>query len=132
MNAHHFHQAIQMRTAQVVPKRTLGVLLTLAAFPLLMVAQGCSGRDGRDVYIGMGCPQCHGLRAEGLSQGPPLKNLSNRWTREELDSYIQNPGEYMAHSPRLQELSKSFTSNMPAFRMEEKNREKLIEYLLGM
>ena len=44
----------------------------------------------------------------------------------------QNPAEYIARSPRLQELSKRFTSNMPVFTMGEKNREKLAEYLLEM
>jgi mono/diheme cytochrome c family protein len=115
-----------------MPGSLLPILLTVAAFTLLMIAQGCSGRDGRDVYIGMGCPQCHGFRAEGLVQGPPLEKLSDRWTKDDLNSYLQNPAKYMAHNPRLQELSKGFTANMPAFTMGEKNREKLVEYLMGM
>lgn len=108
------------------------MILTVAASSLLLVEQGCADRDGRDVYVGMGCLQCHGFRAEGLWQGPPLKHLSDRWTREELASYLQNPTEHMARSPRLQELSGRFTANMPAFTMGDRNRERLVEYLLGL
>ena len=120
-----------MKTLTMAPAGFLLVLLTVLV-SLLMLIQGCSSRDGRDVYIGMGCPQCHGFQAEGLVQGPALRNLSDHWTKEELDSYVQNPAGYLSRSPRLQEIAKRYTANMPAFTMGQENREKLVEFLLGL
>jgi hypothetical protein len=122
---------LPMKTVKMTPVGTLLALLTVLASSL-MIIEGCSSRDGRDVYIGMGCPQCHGFQAEGLVQGPALKNLSDHWTRDELDSYLQNPTGYMSRSPRLQDIAKRYTSKMPAFTMGNENREKLVEFLLGL
>jgi hypothetical protein len=121
-----------MKTPGMAPAGIPLILLAFTALSLFLLMQGCSSRDGRDVYVGMGCPQCHGFQAEGLVQGPALRNLSDHWTREDLDSYLQNPAAYMSRSPRLQEISKRFTANMPAFTMGKENREKLVEFLLGL
>jgi len=111
-------------------------LLSSAAIILFLAGsagmQGCVDARGRDVYINMGCPQCHGLNGEGLVQGPSLKNLSRHWTKAELISYVENPSEVVAVNPRLQDLAKRYVTRMPSFMINPEAKRQLADYLLSL
>ncbi len=98
----------------------------------LSVLGGCADSGGREIFVGAGCPQCHGLNGEGRPQGPPLRNLSQHWTRSRLAAYVANPQTFSTQDPRLKALEKKYGAPMPSFLISEGGREQLAEYLLGL
>ncbi|MFZ5799103.1 MAG: c-type cytochrome [Desulfobulbaceae bacterium] len=48
---------------------------------------------GAAVIHAAGCLNCHSLRGEGDSDGPPLDTVGRNYSEEELEHYIKNPQE---------------------------------------
>lgn len=101
----------------------------LAAVCLALLA-GCGGTTGQRLYRHGGCARCHGARLTGSHLAPSLKGLEARWTREDLERFLQDPMGYKETDPRLKKLARRYPAPMPPFTMGDENRQKLIDYLM--
>ena len=101
----------------------------IAAVGLTMIL-ACGGTTGQRLYRHGGCARCHGAHLAGSHLAPSLKGLEDRWTREELDRFLQDPLGYKEADPRLKELAKRYPAPMPPFVMRDVERRQLIEYLM--
>jgi cytochrome c551/c552 len=89
-----------------------------AAAILVLAACGAGGPppgSPEALYVDLGCAKCHGPDREGMRSGPPLHNLAQRWTDDDLMSYMRDPEAFVATNPRLYELKEQYPIAMPAF-----------------
>jgi hypothetical protein len=56
--------------------------------------------------------------------------MDSVWTEESLMNYINNPADYRARTPRLQELGSRFSVHMPQTPMSDQSRRELARYIL--
>ncbi|MGE5234830.1 MAG: c-type cytochrome [Acidobacteriota bacterium] len=105
---------------------------TLAcAQPQARVSSTGTASPGKQVYLADNCTGCHGSGRQGGTTGPPLWNLSGRWTEEALLRYLRDPYAYRQHDARLQQLYERFHVTMPAaLTTSEMRLRELARYLL--
>ena len=85
---------------------------------LVLAACGAAGPPAGSpeaLYVDLGCAKCHGPDREGMRSGPPLHSLAERWTEDELMSYMRDPEAFVAKNPRLYALKEQYPIAMPAF-----------------
>jgi mono/diheme cytochrome c family protein len=103
-----------------------GLIAALAA----VLLGACGGTTGQRLYRHGGCARCHGARLTGSHLAPSLKDLDQRWTREDLDRFLRDPLGYKETDPRLKELARRYPAPMPPFVMRDADRRLLIDYLM--
>jgi cytochrome c553 len=83
-----------------------------------LVGCGSAGDDsnpGVAAYRQFGCGSCHGSKGQGLRTAPPLRNLSSRWTEDELVAFLRNPRAVRARRPQLEALAGQYPVDMAGF-----------------
>jgi mono/diheme cytochrome c family protein len=114
--------------------------MTLVAFGGILVG-GCGGgvadappapsSEGRAVYAAQTCGTCHGQSRQGSNTAPPLRDLAANWNEETLVAYLRDPLSARAGNPRLEELARRWTSEMPATQFTDGAKlRSLVRYLL--
>jgi mono/diheme cytochrome c family protein len=71
--------------------------------------------NAQTLYRNAGCATCHrmpGDPGEPLA-GPPLRNLSEHWNREDLADFIGNPEAFVASDPRIAAQKARYPMAMP-------------------
>ena len=86
--------------------------------------------DGRAVFLTVGCARCHGNDGEGASQGPPLEELSAKFTALQMEEFLDNPIAYVEKDARLQKWRDEYFTPMPKLQMTEAQRKAMVAYLL--
>jgi cytochrome c2 len=120
----------------VKPHPIAAVLLA----PLLIGLAACSAEPassdgtvgGAKLFQVNGCVLCHLADGSGSQMGPPLRNLSANWTREELATYLADPRGWLEHDERLRGLKQRFRMEMPAVSLSEEDRLTLADHLLEL
>jgi len=113
-------------------------LLALSLLPLLLVV-ACSlrkqpppGASGEVIYELQNCANCHGPAREGTRLGPALAGLDPSWTRERLAEYLDDPRAMVAREPRLQELDRTWSTDMGRYdNLSQDQRLVLADWLLA-
>ena len=91
-----------------------------------------TGKSPEVVYVALKCAKCHGFEREGQRTAPTLKNIGNRWTEDELVTYIRNPQAVVAVTPRLAYMAERYPIGMPAYpHTDEQVLRDLTGYLLA-
>jgi mono/diheme cytochrome c family protein len=94
---------------------------------------------GWKAYVDLNCASCHGEDREGKRSGPPLTELAEHWTPEDLVSYLEDPDAAVRSNPRLAYRAEKYAIGMPkvsgktpgyADKAEEETLRALAEYLL--
>jgi mono/diheme cytochrome c family protein len=94
---------------------------------------------GWKAYVDLNCASCHGEDREGKRSGPPLTELAEHWTPEDLVSYLEDPDAAVRSKPRLAYRAEKYAIGMPkvsgktpgyADKAEEETLRALAEYLL--
>lgn len=84
-------------------------------------------------YRRSGCTGCHGDGGAGGMLGPPLRELGQNWTREELAGYIAEPLPFHERKPHLEALGERWSADMPSSpHLTEPERLDLADYLLSL
>jgi len=101
--------------------------------PMMQQQQSNSSKElsGEELFGSFGCVNCHGSDLAGTKLGPPLKNLTQFWGRDNLINYLRNPNSFMS-SDRFKEYRKQYTKQMmPSFGNKNvKDLGKIADYLL--
>jgi len=74
-----------------------------------------TGKPPEVAYVALKCAKCHGFEREGQRTAPTLKNISNRWSEDELITYLRNPQAVVAVTPRLAYMAERYPIGMPAY-----------------
>jgi cytochrome c2 len=89
-------------------------------------------RHGRQVFLALPCPTCHGHDRRGTNIGPPIRKLRNRWTEERLVHFLRDPASCKQADSRLRRISERYRTDMPSPIVGDDARLKsLIAYLLA-
>jgi mono/diheme cytochrome c family protein len=94
-------------------------------------SQQIEEKSTQQIYLDADCVTCHGANQEGTENGPSLKNLSTKWTKQEIISYLRNPDDFKNDDRILALNSKYPDSFMPNYNnMDIKDLGKLADLLL--
>jgi mono/diheme cytochrome c family protein len=85
--------------------------------------------DGRSVFMTIGCARCHGNEGGGESLGPPLEDLSAKFSAQQLDQLLDNPIAYVENDERLKKWREEYFTPMPKLQMTDAQRKALVVYL---
>lgn len=98
----------------------------LVAGCTLIIAVGCASPEpepppglndvqlaGWQAYVDLNCAACHGEHREGRRSGPPLVGLVERWTGDQLVSYLSDPDAMIATNPQLAYKAEQYALGMP-------------------
>jgi cytochrome c2 len=89
-------------------------------------------RHGRQVFLALSCPACHGHDRKGTNIGPPIRKLHNRWTEERLLQFLRDPASFKQADVRLRRISERYRTDMPSpFVGDDASLKTLIAYLLA-
>lgn len=100
-------------------RRGVGIIASSGLLTVLALA-GCGAagdesNPGRAAYRQFGCGSCHGSDGQGLRTAPPLRDLSARWTEDELVAFLRNPRAVRAQRPQLEALAGQYPVDMAGF-----------------
>jgi mono/diheme cytochrome c family protein len=120
-------------------QRAFSTTALVSALGLSVAAFACGGSEsavaqpaGERLYAEKGCTSCHGRAGEGTFMGPPLRNLSAHWQRDELAKFFLDPSGYAKGQPRLAEMMKAYRMPMTPIVASEADRLVLADHVLGM
>jgi hypothetical protein len=84
-----------------------------------------------DIITRQGCRGCHGNELEGTRMGPPLINLTQFWSRDELINYLRNPNSFM-DKDRFRKYQQEYPGViMPSYtNVDVKDLGRIADYLL--
>lgn len=109
------------------------------ALALILATASCDDtpsepRSGADLFVEVGCVNCHGFDAAGMKGfAPTLRGKQSYWTRATLVAYFKNPAEVVAKDARLKQQLRGFSLPMPPvvlpFPVEY---ERLADYVLAL
>jgi ubiquinol-cytochrome c reductase cytochrome b subunit len=126
----HFKNPAGVRPGSSMPPIQLSdsQLNTLAAFLLKLSPDNASVIEdapdavvqGAVVYQAQGCGDCHKVNGAGMDVGPSLNGLPRRRTRSWVEEHFTDP-------PKL-----SPGSIMPAYKLPQRNLDKLLAYLFAL
>jgi mono/diheme cytochrome c family protein len=94
---------------------------------------------GWRVYVDLDCAACHGESREGKRTAPPITDISENWTADQLVSYLTDPNAMVRSNPRLAYKAEKYAIGMPkvsgkapgyAGKVSEDKLRELAEYLL--
>lgn len=87
--------------------------------------------EGRAAYVALMCGSCHGQSRQGSPTAPPLRGLAAHWSEEALVAYLRDPLSARAGNPRLEELARRWSSDMPPVQVKDEARLRVLaRYLL--
>jgi ubiquinol-cytochrome c reductase cytochrome b subunit len=126
----HFRRPSEMRPGSFMPPIQLAdsQLNALAAFLLRLNPRNATALDnapefatqGALVYQASRCGGCHQVNGVGMKVGPPLNGLAKRETRSWVAEHFADPAKL---SPG---------SIMPPYRLSDRDRQNLIDYLFAL
>ena len=87
---------------------------------------------GQKLFETLACPTCHKADGRGSSLGPPLRELSMHWTREQLAEYFPDPEAVLRTNERLNAVARVFTMKMPGVTLPVEQRLVLADYVLEL
>ena len=96
---------------------------------MLLLSMGCRSGDpekGKVLFQGRGCSYCHTI-GKGKRQGPDLKNVANRYDREDLKKWLADP-EIVYKETGRRPLNRGFAP-MPRVVLTEEEIKDLIAFL---
>ncbi len=89
------------------------------------------GASGPMIYEYQNCANCHGEDRRGKTQGPPLTNLAEHWTRANLIQYLADPKSWIDRTPRLRKMRSEYSGEMSSYgNLTYAERKVLAEWLL--
>ncbi|MCW9065484.1 MAG: cytochrome c, partial [Ignavibacteriaceae bacterium] len=96
-----------------------------------MMEENTTELTGEQLVSNFGCTNCHGGNLQGTQLAPALTNLSQYWGKDNLISYLRNPGDYM-NDARFQDYKQKYPSQiMPSYGNKNiKDLGKIVDYLL--
>ncbi len=74
-----------------------------------------TGASPEEAYVALKCASCHGAELEGQRTAPKLVGIAERWSEDDLYSYLRNPRAVMAGNPRLASMAERYPIEMPAY-----------------
>ncbi|MGD8439418.1 MAG: cytochrome c [Holophagae bacterium] len=74
-----------------------------------------TGASPQESYVALNCAKCHGPDLEGQRTAPKLTGIAERWSEDDLITYLRNPTAYQAQNPRLAYLAERYPIEMPAY-----------------
>ncbi|MGD8307233.1 MAG: cytochrome c [Ignavibacteria bacterium] len=87
---------------------------------------------GEQLMSNFGCIRCHGEDLNGTPQGPALINISTKFSRQELITYMRNPGSFFEEDRFKAYRERYPNSIMPDFGNKDvKDLGKIADYLLN-
>lgn len=87
---------------------------------------------GKTLFHSKSCILCHGENADGTPQGPKLRNLEKRYSREQLVEYLKDPDAFREKN-RFPKLSRTYPAMMPRYGyLEEAELHTLVDYVLTL
>jgi hypothetical protein len=110
-------------------KRAFCVSVILAAV-LLCACRNGNARNGAILFQKRGCSSCHTIAASHLKQGPDLHDVSKRFSRGELQSWLRDPDAYYRIIGR-RPMNRGF-SPMPRIILSDPEIADLTAYLLRL
>jgi cytochrome c553 len=91
-----------------------------------------TGASPQEAYVALNCVKCHGPDRQGQRTAPKLTGIADRWSEDELITYLRNPMAYQAKNPRLAYLAERFPIEMPAYpHTDEQALRQLASWLLS-
>ena len=97
-----------------------------------MPEQNASGNlSAEELISSFGCVNCHGQNLDGTNQAPALRDISQKFSRDDLISYLRNPNSFMS-GDRFKEYRKQYPNViMPNYGNKDvKSLGKIADYLL--
>jgi ubiquinol-cytochrome c reductase cytochrome b subunit len=76
--------------------------------------------EGAIVYQTNDCGSCHTVNGQGTEFGPALDGVASRHNREWIQAHFREPGKLSPGTP------------MPAFDFNDRDRDRITNYLLGL
>lgn len=106
------------------PKRTFAMIAGISC--VVVIGGGCGAAQptpppglnevqlsGWRVYVDLECAVCHGENREGKRSAPPITNISENWTADQLVSYLTDPNAMVKSNPRLAYRAEKYAIGMP-------------------
>ena len=91
-----------------------------------------TGASPHEAYVALNCAKCHGADRQGQRTAPDLTGIAQRWTEDELITYLRDPKAYQAQNPRLAYLAERYPIEMPAYpHTDEQALRQLAGWLLS-
>ena len=130
-------------------RRSARAVVVALALGCVAIAAGCGGQGpqpppgldeaqlaGWRAYVDLNCGSCHGEAREGKRSGPPLRDLAEHWTAEQLVSYLVDPDAMVRANPRLAYKAEQYALGMPSVSGKtpgyaERAREETLRALAG-
>jgi cytochrome c2 len=89
-------------------------------------------RHGRQIFLALSCPTCHGHDRSGTNIGPPILKLRNHWTEERLVQFLRDPASFKQADTRLRQISERYRTDMPSAILGDNTKLKaLVAFLLA-
>jgi len=110
------------------------LLITLCLLPACQLPKDPPpGATGAEIYTLQLCFNCHGDQGEGKDLGPPLRDLSQSWTRDELADFLGDTERWEEEDERVYQLSQEYDGNMRGYwNLELDERLRLADWLLSL
>ncbi len=84
-----------------------------------------------EIYRRARCDRCHGENRQGTKDAPPIANLGEFWTEDDLVTYLADPQSAVETNERLQVLVARYRLIMPGYKvLSEEERRALARYLM--
>lgn len=113
-------------------KKLLFIFTSAGLIPLLSACANeipSNVSESLKIYVESGCARCHELDLRGGPNGPDLAGVHERWNRQDLIDYIDNPNLY-ENDDRLQELSYQYPEPMPSMPINDEKVEKIADFII--
>ena len=90
-------------------------------------------KSGRELFVSIGCSDCHGTDLRGTKKAPSLYSAKDYWSRDNLINYLRNPLSYNGDE-RFENYKKQYPEKiMPSFsQVNVKDLGKIADYILSL
>jgi mono/diheme cytochrome c family protein len=117
--------------------RSMSVAALVGLFACLAIL-ACGGEEsraakspGEELFASQGCVACHGPKGQGTRMGPPLNDIAQHWTRDDLVRYFADPESFTSKDERLAGIASRFAMRMPKSNAPEDKRLLLADHVLS-
>lgn len=90
-------------------------------------------KTGKELFVSVGCSDCHGTDLKGTKMAPSLYSAKDYWSRDNLINYLRNPLSYSGDE-RFENYKKQYPNKiMPSFsQVDVKDLGKIADYILSL